>query len=663
MGKNSLSTGKAAGKGKTEGEQSSKLSTVTPTLKNNSSPAAPSLDTGSTLIGSLEDLKTNIDVLLRSATAVQATSLPMHLDSLQSHLTNSARILSENERLQQLLDQKDDEIKTSQEQLSRLLKGWAREENEYQRRLDEANGELEAALAGQKSLSNDINELVRRHEKEKRDLETQLQHSIDARIEYLESNHQKDACSLKNRLEDLQNQLTESQERLQHSEAQSSCIVLEKTQLIRETERTKRECTHAKERFDRLIYRQDDTILGAHFDQLANDIINFVVRFAQNINSPVDTQKMPQLQAVSNCGFIPLTDSSCSKILRISWAVQYISRSFLKYLFQPFGQHMNRDDQKRIAQLKDYSRALLSKDPMKEAIWRNLTLQAMKDSGEYGFLTSNGNDLAGKQKHDRDILREELYQPEMETLLPVLNADKSLMEDMNSELNSLIRTAAEIWIDARRNFEPIEASQDVSFSNDSDWDNRYTEFMGMAIPYEREAGGNGVQIDNLVDTDLDSVYTRSGDDSSRLVKLCLFPKILRVSQGTPVVIHQGLALFEGGSLVAQGEEEVADERLREIKLQKLKRKRHFSQSHTRMDSTSSRRASQSHSTPAMDTTTATIVLSCNFSNHSTISTAEGNLADIGGSGSALNLEMIASPIQKPAMCPEMPELMAEQIKD
>ena len=257
MGKNSLSAGKAAGKGKAEGESPS---------KNNPPPVATSPDTTadcseSTLIGSLEDLKAKIDALLRSATAVQATSLPMHLDSLQSHLTNSERIMSENKRLQQLLDQKDDEIKTSQEQLSRLLKGWARDETEYQRRLDEANGEREAALAGQKSLSNDISELLRRHEREKKDLETQFQHSIDARIEYLESGHQKEAQSLKNRLEELQNQLTETQERLQHSEAQSSCIVLEKTQLIRETERTKRECTHAKERFDRLIYRQDDTIL------------------------------------------------------------------------------------------------------------------------------------------------------------------------------------------------------------------------------------------------------------------------------------------------------------------------------------------------------------------------------------------------------------------
>jgi len=267
MGKNSLSSGKAAGKGKTEGESSSKLATVPPP-SNNPPLATPiaSPDTavsfsGGTLIGSLEDLKTKIDALLRSATAVQATSLPLHLDSLQSHLTNSDMILAENERLQQLLDKKDDEIKTSQEQLSRLLKSWTREESDYQRRLDEVNGELETALTGQKSLSNDISELIRRHETEKKDLEAQLQRSIDARVEYLESNHQKEAHSLKNRLEELETKLTETKEGLQHSEAQTSCIVLEKAQLIRETERTKRECTHAKERFDRLIYRQDDTAL------------------------------------------------------------------------------------------------------------------------------------------------------------------------------------------------------------------------------------------------------------------------------------------------------------------------------------------------------------------------------------------------------------------
>jgi len=288
---------------------------------------------------------------------------------------------------------------------------------------------------------------------------------------------------------------------------------------------------------------------------------------------------------------------------------------------------------------------------MREAIWRNLTLQAMKDSDEYGFLTHNGNDLPGRQKHDRDITREVLFQSEMEMLLPILNVDTSLVEHMKFELNALIRTAAEIWINARRNFEPIEASQDVSFSNDSDWDNRYTEFMGMATPYEREASGNGVPIDDPLDNDLNSVYTRSGVDSSaRLVRLCLFPKILRVSQGTPVVIHQGLALFEGGPLVAQGEEEVTEERLRELKLQKLKRKRNFSQSRTRIDSTSSRKASQSHSSPIMDAMNTTIGFSCNFSNHSGNRTTEGSLIDIESSNGAPELEtMIAAPNQEPAV--------------
>jgi len=262
MGKSSLS----AGKGKAEGEKSSKPLTGTAISKNDLPPTAPSPEiatnlSGSTLIGSLEDLKANIDALLRSATAVQATSLPMHLDSLQHHFTNSERIVYDNERLQQLLGQKDDEIKTSQEQLSRLLQGWKREETEYQTQLNEANKELKAALAGQKSLTSDISELLARHEREKKDLESNLQHSMDARIESLEASHQEETHSLQGHLEELQSQLTETQERLQHSEARCSCIVFEKAQLVREAERAKRECTHAKERFDKLVYRQDDTIL------------------------------------------------------------------------------------------------------------------------------------------------------------------------------------------------------------------------------------------------------------------------------------------------------------------------------------------------------------------------------------------------------------------
>lgn len=254
---------------------------------------------------------------------------------------------------------------------------------------------------------------------------------------------------------------------------------------------------------------------------------------------------------------------------------------------------MNNEDKKRIEQFQNYSYMLATKDPMKEAIWRNLTLQAMRDSGEYSFLKATRTDPdMTLHKQERDTARERVFKIELETLWPVLNTPLDQIEEMKIDFDRLIRNAAEVWIRARRNWEPVEASEEVIWSPTSDWDHTHIEY----IDHETECDGNGVQIavddpsnanptiDNMFHANPEMISTSDGGDNLCAMRLCLFPKILRVSRGSPRVLYEGIGLFEGGALYSQGEEEVAEEKLREIEQQKLRRKRHFGYSQTRRNS-------------------------------------------------------------------------------
>lgn len=309
---------------------------------------------------------------------------------------------------------------------------------------------------------------------------------------------------------------------------------------------------------------------------------------------------------------------------------------------------MNRDDHKRIGHFKAYSRHLCAKDPMKEAIWRNLTLQAMKETGECGIFDNRNSD-PGPHVYERDLAREQLFQCELEALVTVLDADPALKNEMTSQFNALIRTAAEIWINARRNLEPVEASLDVSYSESSDWDSRRLEYINA---YSDKSGEeNGVSIEDMDEAESEYIDGRNAEDHGRTLRLCLFPKILRVSQGVPIVIHQGIALFEGGLLCTQGEEEVTEDRIQVLELQKLKRKKNFAQGRARSESMArppSRRASISvNAGPMINSAAATIEFSCNLSNHSTISTTEDDLIEvIGGRSGTLKIAATIAPTEE-----------------
>ena len=301
---------------------------------------------------------------------------------------------------------------------------------------------------------------------------------------------------------------------------------------------------------------------------------------------------------------------------------------------------MNNEDKKRIEQFQNYSYMLAAKDPTKEAIWRNLTLQAMRDSGEYSFLNATCTDPHITQhKQERDTARERVFKIELETLWPVLNTPPDQFEEMKIEFDRLIRNAAEVWIRARRNWEPVEASEEVIWSPTSDWDHTHIEY----IDHETERDRNGVSIavdgrsnasptiDSMCHANPETILTIDGGENLCAMRLCLFPKILRVSHGSPRVLYEGIALFEGGALYSQGEEEVAEERLREIEQQKLRRKRHFGYSQTRRNSinnsTSSHKGIQSQHEQIPDSSRGQMdlmqELSSSLTSESTSTTASG----------------------------------------
>lgn len=271
------------------------------------------------------------------------------------------------------------------------------------------------------------------------------------------------------------------------------------------------------------------------------------------------------------------------------------------------------EDKSRIEQFQKYSHMLAAKDRTEEAIWRNLTLQAMRDSGEYIFLNATCTDQDIMQhKQERDMTRERVFKMELETLWPVLNTAPDQIEEMKTEFDGLIRDATEVWVRARQNWEPVEAREDIIWSPTSDWDHAHVEYIGR----ETECDGNGVliavdnlsnaslTIDNMCHVSPEMISTIDSGENLCAMRLCLFPKILRMSHGSSQVLYEGIALFEGGALYSQGEEEVAEERLREIEQQKLRRKRHFGYSQTRRNSinnsTSTHRGNQSQYEKIMD---------------------------------------------------------------
>lgn len=276
MGKNSTPT-KVSGKPKPEKDSPSKESTVPglppnksdlpPTTpgpgpaREHSSPSTMPDSTGSDLMRSLEELKKRLDILHESAAAVQAASFPSHIYSLENQLRERQQIFCEKELLQRFLDDKDIEIKLLKSTITRLNQHMEHLETSQGTALQEAEKERDVAIEEWQSVKRDISELLESHEREKHDMENKMREEMDTQISRLEEKHVRVVSELEDSLEKIKQDLEETKDRLHHAEARNSCATLERTQLMRESERTRRELTVVKERFDRLIFRQDDASL------------------------------------------------------------------------------------------------------------------------------------------------------------------------------------------------------------------------------------------------------------------------------------------------------------------------------------------------------------------------------------------------------------------
>ena len=210
------------------------------------------------LVESIEDFKAKLQGLLELATEVQAAPLPSKLESIQALLENHQLVLGEKLTLQEQLERKDQEIELWKTNVTTLQLQRKQEEIKYQQTLDEMRREQDQAKAENEQHRVDIQNLIQRHENNKIVHERQMKVEMDAKMSALELEHREKLSALEAQLSECQQELSESLEAFEHSKSQNTCITLEKQKLERDMKRMEREYVYVRERFDRLLYKDDD---------------------------------------------------------------------------------------------------------------------------------------------------------------------------------------------------------------------------------------------------------------------------------------------------------------------------------------------------------------------------------------------------------------------
>lgn len=210
------------------------------------------------LAESLEDFKGRLQELLGLAAVVQATPLPSKLESIQALLENHQLILGENSTLQEQLTKKSEEIEMFKTTLSTFQRHIQQDEDNYQQKLGEVLRDQEKGRAENEQYRIEIENLIQRHKEDRVVHEKELKVEMNARIIAIEFENREKLNALEAQLSECQQRWSESREALQHSESLNTCINIEKQQLERDMERMKREYVCVRERFDKLLYKDDD---------------------------------------------------------------------------------------------------------------------------------------------------------------------------------------------------------------------------------------------------------------------------------------------------------------------------------------------------------------------------------------------------------------------
>ncbi|KAF8448238.1 hypothetical protein BDZ91DRAFT_803181 [Kalaharituber pfeilii] len=570
MGKNSNSGGKGV-KGK--GPQSADIANSAPEDHRKSEdynlhPTTPDSTSPNEPMQTLQTWRDKLEYFLNMASELEKTSLPSKLDEALKQLKEAKQAISERDILLTTIEEKKTEIANLTHNTLTVINGFiSRERKALETDIESRKKELDAAILENNRLIKLQQSICEEHETEKQQLLDTYHAELNTKISVLEAEHEQTVNQLKQKVQHYKQNWLDSEEEYKTETARKNLLAREKQKLERENEKLREESNYSKARIDGLIFRVDDQILINQYESLATAIINFAKKHVSPFDpNTVDIDTFPS--AIASYTHIPLTGSPVSKAVRASWVVGYISSSFLKYLFQPFGHYLSRRDQESIIKLQHYSDHLAAQDPIREAIWRNSMIQAMEGCGEYGRAVGSVRLLTG-----RDKARDDLFSFELSQILPVLKPNHATVrKEIRAEFEQLINLAVETWSISRRNCDIIHASESVVWSPASDWDQHYQQYFDQHV--------EGVLIDSEVEsiysTEAESLITTSAEPAPPRLKYMIFPRIWRCSpNGPPVAIHEGMAMFSKSALWARGEEEYADERLRDLERQKLRRKKHF----------------------------------------------------------------------------------------
>ncbi|KAI5789649.1 hypothetical protein DFH27DRAFT_603151 [Peziza echinospora] len=537
----------ADGKATKNGGQSGSIAASNAQNENEPAPSEMDSDTSSAtvLTDFLDVLKTSLATLADYTTSIQ--KLPTQLEIIEEQFLDCQRVLAKSREQSNLLSQKDKEIEEWKNTATKI-KDMFKEDLDVcrlqvqhaQRDNDEANVKLAA---------------------------------LQAAMEQLKQNHDDDTLRIARKYDaEVHSRSVQNADEIAKTQEEHRKALSEYEAYV---ERLKAEL--AKERHASTLHKLKQDALEMEKAALTEEVRELREAYEEERDSKSETfranatgQQFPRpLNAV-----IPFSNSTTSKALRTIWVMSRISHALGNYIFRPFATYLGSADQEenmRLIKLSQKLNAFDIDETHMEAIWRNLTLLAMSESGEFGQHL-----MTDPFKNERDSGREELMKDELDRIWPVLNASTSERKAIEVDLFGLVNRALKLWVLARRNVEKVEADSVLEWSPASDWD--YLATSSSASSFNNREGhgdADGMLIDdNAIETT--STVSTCDDDSvsrfseSRKVLLQIFPKFSRPVQGTGfiggqrIVLSEGVALFEGSPLIAQGEKEVNDIRLREL---------------------------------------------------------------------------------------------------
>ena len=209
---------------------------------------------GNDLIISIGELRDKLDSLVASAAALQKTPVFSELDSVQAHLKEAMKIVSERDSVSQKCRDKDGEIEKWKNTSMTLKEMMTQTAIEHKEMVALAINKRDEDLEAERALRREIEDVASQNER-------QLREAYDGSMKQMQEMHHMELSMVQQKLQHVEAELADTKQDLSHSTAQVKCLDLEKSKLEREAEKFKVQYDIAKQRFDSLVFRIDDASL------------------------------------------------------------------------------------------------------------------------------------------------------------------------------------------------------------------------------------------------------------------------------------------------------------------------------------------------------------------------------------------------------------------